>query len=70
MPDWKRGIAFEISTTDFNEAVYLCEKAFDDCRTVEWKEVKNSKDFKRLSEFLKANDVNSRIFILENSIKE
>lgn len=62
----KKGILFEISTTNFNEAVKMCEIAFDDCDSVEWFEVKESKDFKKLSDFLTAMDVDNELFELKD----
>jgi uncharacterized protein YozE (UPF0346 family) len=64
------GILFTVSTTNFDEAIELCEKIFDDCTTDEWTDewmqVKNSKDFKELSNFLKANDIDNKLFVLNN----
>jgi len=62
----EEGILFTVSTTNFGEAIELCEKIFDDCTTDEWTQVKNSKDFKELSNFLKANDIDNKLFVLNN----
>lgn len=53
-----------MSTTDFNDAVQLCENSFDECTYFikEWKEVKESKDFDKLSDFLKTYDVTNKVF--------
>ena len=58
------GICFEVGTTDFNEAIKLCESAFDETRMFqdEWKIVKRSGDFKELSAFLKTHHVKNDVF--------
>lgn len=62
----KQGIVFKIGTTDFDEAIRLCESAFDDCSLYkdEWEEVKNSRDFVKLAEFLSIHDIDNELFNL------
>ena len=59
------GIVFKIGTSDFDEAVKLCEQAFDDCNTKEWEFVKKSKDFQMLSDYLTAYDIDHEVFAVE-----
>lgn len=63
-PTGKEGIVFEVGTTDFDEAVQLCERIFADCTTPEWEEVKASRDFSKLSTFLTESDVDNKTFRL------
>lgn len=58
----KEGIAFEISTTSFEQAVNTVEQSFDIYDIDEWLDVRKSKDFKKLSDFLTAMSVDNKIF--------
>lgn len=64
----EEGILIKIGTTNFEDAVTLCEQAFDDPAMYpeEWKKVKDSKDFKELSLFLKTHDVDNEVFRLND----
>lgn len=63
-PAEKIGIVFKIGTTDFDAAIRLCEMAFADCTTTEWTQVKESRDFEQLSQFLEQADVDNDLFVL------
>lgn len=63
-PAEKIGIVFKVGTTDFDAAIRLCEKAFADCDTEEWQQVKESNDFEKLSDFLTQSDIDNELFVL------
>jgi hypothetical protein len=60
----KKGIVFEIGTTDFLEAVSLVEKSFVILDIDEWLQVKKSNDFDELALYLKTIDVEYKLFEL------
>lgn len=62
----KVGIAIEISTTDFDEAVNVVEQSFDLFDQEGWKAVKASRDMNELAHFLEVNDIENKIFYLSN----
>ncbi|WCK57003.1 hypothetical protein PP175_27830 (plasmid) [Aneurinibacillus sp. Ricciae_BoGa-3] len=68
----KQGITFKIGTTNFDEAVKFCQEAFHECGSdslfkQEWEEVKASRNFPRLSNFLTTHQVDNNIFTLNES---
>lgn len=50
----KVGIAIEISTTDFDEAVNVVEQSFDLFDQEGWKAVKASRDMNELAHFFRS----------------
>jgi len=59
----KKGICFEVSTTDFNHAVKVCELAYG-YEGVEWNEVKESNSMTTLVDYLKADGLSFSTFNL------
>lgn len=58
------GIVFKVSTTDFEQAIQQIETLFDIFDVDGWVDVRKSKDFKQLSNFLKSMDVDNSLFTL------
>lgn len=61
----KKGIVFEVGTTDFSYAIRTLEVAF--CYDgQEWEKVKLSNSMEELIDFLESDGMNFRTFLLKN----
>jgi hypothetical protein len=59
----KKGIRIEVSTTDFNHMIAICEASFG-YEGFEWEKVKASNKMEKLAEFLETDGVDFTEFTL------